>query len=316
MKKIHFILSSFAFLFFLNCIAQAQPDTISFIHITDLHVIFDQSKYYPDLLEYRKSKTYDQGETRLRQFFETVPQKTGCDMVIATGDLVDFFEGEATDSSMLHIQAKNFSQLLSDYQIPVYLTTGNHDLFSFSWKNNKFRHNQNSAGCARADWIRNVPCFNNGTYYSKNFRAGQTTYKFIFLDDSFYQFHPNDTSEIPYIDKPQFYWLKNQLNESANDYEVIFMHIPITDNDIRQEKLNELYSALAESPSVKLIFAGHEHRNIVKDLPSSGGEKIVQVQTGALVLNSSNWRLARLTENKIMVSAPGTTENELTFPLK
>jgi 3',5'-cyclic AMP phosphodiesterase CpdA len=239
-------------------------------------------------------------------------------MVIATGDLVDFFEAETTGGRMLDLQAEQFSQLLSDYHIPVFLTLGNHDLFSFSWQNNSLKHHQNFSGRARAAWIRNVPCFKNGTWYSELFQVGQTTYRFIFLDNSFYQFLPEDKTEVPYIDKSQLYWLNEQLYESENDIEIIFMHIPF-DDDTRPESSNELYSVLAKNPSAKLILAGHKHRNAVNKFLSGNGQTIVQVETGSLVQSppdSQNWRLIRLTENNILVSVPGKTESELVIPVK
>jgi hypothetical protein len=64
----------------------AQTDTLSFLHITDLHIIFNQDGYHPDLMEQRKQKQYEQGEPRLRQFLNTIPRITNSNMVIATGD--------------------------------------------------------------------------------------------------------------------------------------------------------------------------------------------------------------------------------------
>ena len=131
MNNLQFKLKGLIFFFFLliNGTVLAQKDTLSFLHITDLHTIFSLNAYLPDMMENRKQKQYDQGENRLRQFLLTVPEKTGSDMVIATGDLVDFFEAETTESKMLDLQAEQFSRLLSDYHIPVFLTLGNHDIF-------------------------------------------------------------------------------------------------------------------------------------------------------------------------------------------
>src|SRR5665647_1631819 len=267
-------------------------------------------------MEYRKQKQYDQGENRLRRFLQTVPGKTGSDLVIATGDLVDFFEAEAMDSKMLDLQAEQFSRLLSDYHIPVLLTLGNHDIFTFNWQNNKLAHNQNFSGRSRAAWINNLSCFKNGTYYSQVFQVGQTTYRLIFLDDSFYQFLPEDKEDVPYIDKSQLYWLNAQLHESDDDIEIILMHIPFKETVNQQGSSNELYSVLSKNPSTKLILAGHYHKNAITDFPSVEGKKMVQVQTGALVQNVENWRQIRLVENQIMVSFSGKTENELVIPIK
>lgn len=305
------------FFFLILCISSpAQKDTLSFIHITDLHVIFSQGCYPTDMMEYRKEKQYDQGENRLRQFFQSVPAATHSDMVIATGDLIDFFEAETRQEKMLDIQIEQFAHLLDDYNIKVLLALGNHDIFSFRWSDNKLKVHQNNSGRARAAWTRFVPCFNYGTYYSKSFQAGSTTYKFIFLDDSFYWLNPEDNSEIPYVDKPQIYWLNAQLQESANDVEVIFMHIPLADSIPQPEYSMGLSSVLRQNPSARLIFAGHNHKNIVRSYQSSNGIKLVQVQTGALVLNKENWRLIRLTENNILVSIPGKTESEIVIPVK
>jgi 3',5'-cyclic AMP phosphodiesterase CpdA len=297
----------------------AQIDTLSFLHITDLHVIFNQKGYPPDMMEYRKQKQYDQGENRLRQFFQTVPGKTNSDMVIATGDLVDFFEAETTENRMLDLQAEQFSRLLDDYHIPVFLTLGNHDMFTFNWQNDKLKHHQNSSGRARAAWIRNIPCFKNGTYYSELFQVGQTTYRFIFLDNGFYQFLPEDKTGIPYTDKSQLYWLNSQLHESDDDIEIILMHIPFKAEVDQSETANELYAALSQNPSAKLILAGHKHRNAVNKFSSRNGQTIVQVETGSLVQSPpdlQNWRLIRLTENNILISAPGKIGDEVVIPIK
>ena len=311
-------LKSFVFFIFLliNGNILAQKDTLSFLHITDLHTIFTQDAYLPDMMEYRKQKQYDQGENRLRQFLQTIPQKTNSDMVIATGDLVDFFDTKIAHVSILGIQSKQFSRLIEDYHIPVFFTLGNHDVFSFDWKDNKLHITQNYSGQARAEWIRNMSCFKNGTYYSEIYQVGHTTYRFIFLDDSFYKFLPEDNTEVPYIDKSQIYWLNTQLHESEDDIEIIFMHIPFINNDSLKESSNELYSVLSKNPSAKLIFAGHQHKNLISSLPVNENNGVVQVQTGALVNNTRNWRLIRLTEKNILVSVPGTTENELVITIK
>lgn len=316
MNKLQFKLKQLAFFFFLviNGTVLAQSDTLSFLHITDLHVIFNQDIYQHDLAQSRNN--YRLGEVSLRRFLQTMPEKTNSDMVIATGDLVDFFEAEMMDGNMLDIQAEQFSRLISDSHIPVFLTLGNHDIFTFNWQNNKLTHNQNFSGQSRAAWTRNLSCFKNGTYYSQVFQVGQTTYRLIFLDDSFYQFLPEDKVEIPYIDKSQLYWLNAQLHESDDDIEIILMHIPFKDTVNQQGSSNELYSILSKNPSTKLILAGHHHKNVITDFPSVEGRKMVQVQTGALVQNAENWRQIRIVENQIMVSLPGKTENELVIPTK
>lgn len=293
----------------------AQTDTLSILHITDLHLIFEQKGYYQGMLEHRKAKNYDQGETRLRQFLKTMPKKTNSDLVIATGDLIDFFEAKSTGGEWINTQVKQFSKLVADYRTPVLFSLGNHDGFSFDWQNNKLVHTQNFVGKARALWIRNLDCFKNGIYYSEVFQVGRTTYRLIFLDDSFYKFLPEDKTEVPYVDKSQLYWLADQLNESENDVEIILMHIPFPGNLRQSASKNELYETLSKSSSAKLILAGHNHRNAVQKFPAKDKSEIIQVQTGALVNSSDNWRQIRLSENDIRVSVPGKTETEVIIPV-
>jgi 2',3'-cyclic-nucleotide 2'-phosphodiesterase (5'-nucleotidase family) len=295
-------------LFIANTVV-AQVDTLSFLHITDLHVIFNQSGYDQALMESRKLKQYDQGETRLRAFFETIPEKTQTNMVIATGDLVDFFEADAPDGRFIALQAEQFATLLDDYHIPVFLTLGNHDIFSFDWQVDKLKHNQNSAERSWAAWIRNFSCFRNGTYYSELYKVGKTEYRFVFLNNGFYRFSADDNTNVPYIDKSQEYWLKDQLNKSETDVEIIFMHIPFK-KDAVADNSGELFSLLTNTPSVKLIFSGHNHKNAIDSYSGTS-----QVQTGALVQNADNWRMVRLTENSIVVSNPGNSETELLIPV-
>jgi len=111
------------------------------------------------------------------------------------------------------------------------------------------------------------------------------------------------------------YWLNTRLKDTGSDIVIIFMHIPFDLNDTRPESLNELYSLLTGNPSVKLIFSGHYHKNVIEHLYALGRE-IVQVQTGSLVQGTGNWRLVRLTEKNILVSIPGKTESELKIPVK
>src|SRR5665647_3972448 len=97
MNKLQIKLKRLVFFFFLmiSGTVLAQKDTLSLLHITDLHVIFNQKGYLPDMMEYRKQKQYDQGENRLRRFLQTVPGKTGSDLVIATGCLL--YTSDAAD---------------------------------------------------------------------------------------------------------------------------------------------------------------------------------------------------------------------------
>lgn len=287
----------------------AQPDTLSFLHISDLHTIFNLDIYQQDLAQRRGH--YGQGIEPLKQFLQTMPLKTNSSLVIATGDLIDFFKGETPHGKMLGFQAEQFSFLADHCVVPLFLTLGNHDIATYSWGDSTLVSSKNIAGEARATWIRNVSCFKNGTYYDKVVKAGETIFRLIFLDNGYNAVLPGDHMEIPYIDKSQLHWLEDQLHQSDDDIEIVFMHIPLTSNSPDMEPSCELYRVLAKTPSVKLIVAGHNHKNAVTVFNSEGNHMITQVQTGAFARGNENWRLIRLTTDQIMVSFPGKTENEL-----
>lgn len=289
-------------------------DTLSFLHITDLHLIFEQETYTPDFMTYRAR--YRQGETVLRSFLKEIPASTKSEMVIATGDLIDFFEVDIRSDSYLESQVKRFGELLAQSSTPVYCTIGNHDLFSFRWIHPKLEHHQNATARARAYWIRHTDCFRNGTNYSKTIRIGNTTYRLIFLDNGFYQFKKSKKTDVPCLDHSQMHWLKAELQESPDDVEIILMHIPFDEWKSEGTYDNALYRLLAQEGNVKLILAGHLHQNAVSVYPTSQNQTFTQVQTAALAKAASHWRQIRLTENTILISSPGTTLNALVIPAK
>ena len=292
----------------------AQSDTLSFLHISDLHLIFHLDIYQQNLVQSRKH--FGQGIEPLKHFLQTMPEKTHSKFIVATGDLVDFFEGETPKGEMFDFQIEQFSQLLGSANVPVFLNLGNHDITSYFWKDTIRASNQNHAGTARAAWIRNVACFKDGTYYSRVFEVNGTSYRLIFLDNGYNTVHQGENSVLPYIDKAQLHWLEDQLTQSANDIEIILMHVPFTAVVAKSGSSSELYNVMAKNSSAKLILDGHNHKNIVQHFISTGDKKIIQVQTGSFGQNIENWRLIRLTKNNILISFPGKTETELKIPTK
>ena len=295
----------------------AQKDTLSFLHITDMHTMFNLESYDSEIVHHREyTRDYINANSFFKQFMQTVPDRTNSDMVIATGDMIDFFDAKTPGGKTLEYQVEQFAQYLENFQIPIYLTIGNHDIFSYDWGNNRVIPNQNQTGRARATWIRNFDCFRNGTHYSQIHQVGETTYRLIFLDNGFYRFRKDENMVNPYIDKPQLHWLRAELNASDDDIEIILMHIPFTEKSALPESANELYAELAQNPSVKLIFAGHYHKGAVMRFPVEADNEIVQVGTDALVKGPENWRLVRLTENNILVSVLGEYSNEVVIDIK
>lgn len=318
-KKIIRIYLLVASCFILNDKVYAQNDTLSFLHITDAHLMFNLENYDPDIVHHREvTRNYKEANNRFAAFMETIPRQIGSDMVIATGDVIDFFDARTATGNTIANQIELFARYLNRYHHPFYMTLGNHEIFSYTWGNDKVIPDQLKAGAARAAWIRNMDIFRDGTYYSHIFKVGMATYRFIFLDDSYYQFKKEEDVVNPYMDKPQLHWLKAELalSESNDENVIILMHIPFTEKSALSESRNELYEALTGVSSVRLILSGHHHKDSVMQFPAKNGSKIVQVETNALVGSADNWRLVQLTESQIHVSSTGTNHSELVIPLK
>ena len=292
----------------------AQPDTLSFLHITDTHIISDLDFYHPGIAERRNH--YGQGIIPLQQFIATVPKETNCDFITLTGDMIDFFEGQESDGEMLDFQIERFSRYIDECQVPIFMTLGNHDIVSYGWQDDKGVWSQKIAGRAQAAWSRNIECFRDGTYYSRQYEVSGNKYRLIFLYNGYNSFNPEEGIITPFPGRQQLHWLEYQIQQAEDDTEIIFMHIPIRRALKGEKPFSELYTVLAKYPSVKLIVAGHNHINAIQELPSAGNTKITQVQTGAFGRSIENWRLIKLTGDQILVSFPGRTEKEISIPAK
>src|SRR5690554_1619268 len=164
--------------------AGSNPDTLSFIHISDIHFA-NLAGYHPEFVKGRQH--YGSVTNPLTHFFNTVPKKTNAHFITVTGDIIDYFEAETVSGELLGTQIEQFASLINNINVPVplFFALGNHDIASY-WidpGSNRITSHQDHAGQARAAWIRNVPAFREGTYYSKVFQVGTTTYRLIFLDN-------------------------------------------------------------------------------------------------------------------------------------
>lgn len=302
---------SFAFVFLLQgsfLKTSAQSDTLSFLHISDIHLIFDVDDYHPELVRLRKH--YSKGIKPFQNLLDSASRTSDLRFVAITGDLVDFY-GAATASGVERAQQiERFAHLIQQYPVPVMLNLGNHDIVSYGWDGERMTSSQRIAGKARAAWIRSVPAFSEGTYYSRNLTVGATRYKLIFLENGYNSAGALEPSKPPYIDRIQMEWMKEQLSESPDDVEIVLMHIPFGSDAVGKE----FYETLAAHSSLKLILSGHEHENRVRMLGSD--KKLAQVQSAAFARNANEWRKISLTEGAILVSEPGRETSELVLPVK
>ena len=306
-----------------------SPDTLTFIQVSDPHIC-NLTGYHPFL--FQKSQHFGKGIEPLSKFFTSVPVKSKADFVIITGDNIDYYEAETAEGGMLDTQIEQYSRLLDLSKVPVYLTLGNHDIASYYVDSEStYTSNQFHAGRSRSTWIRNVPCFKDGTYYSRVFEIDKTSFRLIFLDNSYSSTREVSDSLLPFIiDQSQLLWLDSQLKSSPTDVEIIFMHIPLpygqsADNTIFTEPLGiyssrtkgffNLLRVLENNSSTRLIFAGHKHINRINNYDFPNGNRLTQVMTGGFGYDPNAWRLIKITNNKIIIYLPGSYKTEYIIPI-
>ena len=319
----------FAFILPVNALKSPEPDTLTFIHVTDIHAC-NLTGYHPFFVE--KRQHFGKNIETFTDFLKSVPDKYEADFVIVTGDNIDYYEAETEKGGVLDTQVEQYSRLLDHCKIPVYLTLGNHDIASYRINSiPAVSSNQLDAERARATWMRNIPCFKEGTYYSHVFKIDTVTVRFIFLDNSYYSTEEITDGVLPFIvDQFQLRWLDNQMKASPSDVEIIFMHIPlpygtVTDNKTLLEPISiyssktrayNMISVLEKNSSTRLIFAGHKHINSINNYVLPDGDNLTQVMTGAFGYDTASWRVIKVTKDNVLISFPGSSGIEHIIPVR
>ncbi len=320
-------------------IGRNKPDTISFIHVTDVHFC-NLTGYHPFIVQGRQH--YGEVTEPLISFFHSIPEKLNSDFIVITGDMIDYYDAENVLGDMLDTQIEQFARLIDKTYIPAYLTLGNHDILSYlvDSESGRILSHQYHASHARAAWIRNLSCFRNGTYYSRTFQVDTTTYRLIFLDNAYYL--PGRPADVPFtMDPYQLYWLDNELKKSGTDIEIIFMHMPLinpessdltpTRNkyfldledtvaikhelDAPDKDTLDLLSVLRQNSSARMVISGHMHSSVIHEVHFSDDYSLIHVMTGAFGRDSRNWRQIQLTEGSIILSFPGDTKRQFVISL-
>lgn len=312
-----------------EALSMGEPDTITFIQITDPHFT-NLTGYHPVFIRERIWFTRSAGI--LSEFLKTIPEKHNADFIVVTGDNLDFYEAETATGGMLGTQIEQYSEFIGNNEIPMYLVLGNHDLTSYKiTPDSNTTNNQLKAEKARSVWMRNFYCFREGTYYSRIFRIDTVDFRLIFLDNSYYATQEVSDGVMQFVMDPyQLLWLNNELQSSPSDVELIFMHMPLpfaraSDKDIPVEKLSEYtskskyYSLLSvldsNKANARILFTGHRHFNSINKYELDAGGSITQVMTGALSYDPGAWRIIKLTAGKIIISYPGKPESEYVIPI-
>jgi len=317
----------FVVLFLLSAIlgnpVEAKTDSLTIVQITDTHIC-NLVGYEPEFITARQH--YGAGQEPLKTFFDTVPQKVKADAVVITGDLVDYYEAKTEKGPFLDTQIEQFENLCENCPFPLLCTLGNHDIASYWIKDPaKVTSFQFHADESRAAWIRNIPCFQDGTYYLRTFDVGNTTYYFIFLDNGY------SLGNGGYLDKPQLDWLNYQVQQAGDNPVVIFMHkyLPVPDYngdgvvftekttlDINSDTCSKGFlKTLNENSNIKALIVGHGHKNVSELISLPAGHQILQTETGGFGQDANNWRLIKFTKDEIVIYTTGSEKIESRVPI-
>ncbi len=306
---------------------KTRPDTLTIVHITDTHIC-NLTSYHPLFVKSREH--YGNGVKPLKKFLTTIPKVVSADMVVITGDNIDFYEAETNNGKIMGGQIEQFSQLYDLCPVPLFMVLGDHDIGSYWIDLEEKKHfSQTNVQKAKVAWIRNISCFQNGTYYSRIYKVGKRKYRFIFLDNSYYL---NSKHAGDLLDKPQLDWLNDQLNKAHNESIILFMHRSIPVGDTNKDGVHfptppdgwpfedtyehGLMKILNKTPSIIAAFVGHNHRNIIEDIPFPTGHRITQIETAAFGRNPNNWRIIEVMENNLLIYSTGSRDIEMKIHLK
>jgi len=292
-----------------------RASCFTILHVTDTHVCKLEG-YNAELV--KKRDHFGHGSEPFSQLLRTVPGQVGADALVITGDMIDFFEGEAADGTLRADQIEYFAGLLAPAKIPLWLALGNHDIQTHARSPNEVakiggRATTNPhAQMARAAWIRQCGCFHQGTYYARDVRLGTTRWRLYFLDNAYQVM--NGPAGVNYWDVPQLEWLENELEQSPDQNAILFFHIPLNESPLAAgaDAPQGIYKVLDDHPCVVAAFCGHKHKNVVLDkIKLPAGHAIAQVQTAAFGYDRDAWRTIKLGERAITVSKAGSSQADI-----
>ncbi len=310
------------FVFFLSGVSLSmESDTLTVLQMTDIHFC-NLAGYHPRFVE--KRNHYGNVAETFQSFLKDKPKQVNADLVVITGDLIDYYEAETARGPWQATQVEQFVPMLSVCPVPVYLTLGNHDIASYWIVDNEKDQFQVYVQRARADWIRNAPSFAQGTWYSRDVKVGNSEMHFIFLDNGYSLENGN------YIEKIQLDWLKNDLKQSGDKPVIIFMHkyLPVKDynndgnvfnRDTQLEMTIEncskdIFKILNDNSNIQALFTGHGHRSITEPIQFPAGHTILQIETAAFAQNTEkHWRVFKVTENSLILMETGGDRVEQVF---
>jgi len=212
----------------------------SFIHITDSHL--PTHIFYPDPVSLTDSTEVEDLREVIKDINLIHPE-----FVLFTGDIVN--EGEMEDFENRRVYTKA-QKLLEELQVPIYLTSGNHDLGGWD-------SSPPPQGTARHNWwdffgwnwLQDPPA--TDPYYTQNYSFDYGQIHFIGLEAylNYDSYMYNIYGDESFTDL-QMQWLDDNLSQaSGSESQVLFYHYDFSE----QIDLEEL--------EVEMALYGHIHSN-------------------------------------------------------
>ena len=271
---------------------------ITFLHISDIHAGQIEGAH-PKLREWRDRH----GETNahLRDFLAGTVKQQSPAFVVASGDLIDAWCFDAPPPAPpIHGQVELFRTLIAGSPVPFYPALGNHDIECYRYTEGATaaQGDQSVQSRTRDTWQQNLEIFHAGTYYSFRRQVGKTTYRFLMLDNG-----ANKQVDPDYRSR-QMDWVKQEI--ASGDRIIFVMHIPLGKGAFTEA----LRAAAAGSGHAVLALAGHNHRDILDEVPF-GSRPLPQVRTASLESGVTHWRAIRLLEDRIEVAETGNPAKTL-----
>ncbi|MGD8780204.1 MAG: metallophosphoesterase [Ignavibacteria bacterium] len=321
----------FVVLLYATIDAQQNYDSLTVLYLTDIHIC-NYEGYCLDIRAKRREQ-YEDNYQAFEKFLERIPKQTRADEIVATGDNTDLYDAETIEGQLKAGQIEYFLTLYKKSPIPIYLTLGNHETLTIytkaTQKNKHVRNGHYKAEEARAVWIKNAKCFDKGIYYSRKLLVGGTPYLFLYLDVTY------SLSDDPigvFWNPEMLEWIENELDEKKDSKCVMFFHIPIPVADNNKDGLviakpkpgwpNEktyrdgIMKILNDHSSIKALFVGHNHENVIEEIYLPGGHVITEIETGSFGEDENNWRIVKFKSNTIEISRSGSCIIEKTIDIK
>lgn len=277
---------------FLAALA-AHGQQVEFLHITDTHVMSIQG-IHPALFLMRQVNvlTAPQLESTLKDLKANPP-----DFLLHTGDILEAFRYDNDSGGVLNGQIERFQEIHKLSPAPMYLTLGNRDIAWYRAVDGEqvVVRDQAITSEARSAWRAAFECFRNGTWYSFEKRAGETSYLFAVLD--------NGDAADKELMKRQLAWLRRTLADSKQRALVLSVHIPLSENEFGRS----VREILMGFDRPVLVLAGHRHTDGLEEF--SATPRKVQVRTASYAGGKRNMRRVVLRPGGIDVyvtSEPGT----------